>query len=60
MKILLKIIVLIYFLSILIICQNQFYWKDAPTIGTKIYSIKFFDSHNGAAESQFARNTRDK
>ena len=53
MKILLKIIVVISVLSIFILCQNQFYWKDAPTNGTKIYSIKFYDLNNGVAESQF-------
>ena len=53
MKVLLKMIVLICFLSILLICQNKFYWNDAPTNGTKIYSIKFFDLNNGIAESQF-------
>jgi hypothetical protein len=58
MKILLKMMVLIYFLSLLVICQNQFYWKNAPTKGTKIYSIKFFDSHNGTAESQLQETLR--
>ena len=53
MKILINIIILICFLSIIVICQNQFYWKDAPTNGTKIYSIKFFDMNNGVAESKF-------
>jgi photosystem II stability/assembly factor-like uncharacterized protein len=53
MKILIKMIVLISFLSIIIFCQNQFYWKDAPANGTKIYLIKFFDSNNGVAKSQF-------
>jgi len=53
MKIQLKIIVLICILSIIALCQNQLYWKDAPTNGTKIYSIKFFDLNNGVAESQF-------
>ena len=53
MKILLKIIVLINFVSSFVICQNQFYWKDAPIEGTKLYSIKFFSTSNGIAESQF-------
>jgi len=52
MKILKKIIILTYFLSLFVFCQNQFYWKNAPTNGTKIYSIKFFDSNNGVAKSQ--------
>lgn len=53
MKILINIITLICFLSIIVVCQNQFYWKDAPTNGTKIYSIKIFDTNNGVAESKF-------
>jgi len=53
MKILLKMIVLINFLSSFMICQDQFYWKDAPTQGTKIYLIKFFNANNGVAKSQF-------
>jgi hypothetical protein len=53
MKIQLKMIVLICFLPVFVFCQNQFYWKDAPTQGTKIYLIKFFSSNNGVAESQF-------
>lgn len=52
MKILIKMTILLFFLSLFVICQNQFYWKDAPTTGTKIYSIKFFDSNIGVAESQ--------
>lgn len=52
MKILLKIIALTSLLSLFVPCQNEFYWKDAPTKGTKIYSIKFFDTNNGVAVSQ--------
>ena len=52
MKILPKITILINVLSLFVLCQNQFYWKDAPVEGKKLYSIKFFNSNNGVAESQ--------
>jgi hypothetical protein len=52
MKILLKIFVLINLLSLFVPCQNEFYWKDAPTKGIKLYSIKFFNSTYGVAVSQ--------
>lgn len=52
MNILLKIITLTSFLSLFVPCQNEFYWKDAPIVGTKLYSIKFFSSNKGVALSQ--------
>lgn len=52
MKIILKITVLINILSLIVICQDKYFWKEAPTSGTKIYSLQFFDLNNGIAESQ--------
>ena len=60
MKILLKTIVLIYFLPLFVLSQDRFYWKDAPTNGTKIYLIKFFNSNNGIAESQLEESLETK
>jgi len=54
MKYLFKIIFIVVIQSIFLFGQNKFYWKDAPIQGTKIYSIKFFDSSNGVAISQYA------
>ena len=54
MKYLVKIINITFIPLVLLFCQNNFYWKNAPVNGTKIYSIKFFDSTNGVAKSQYA------
>jgi len=54
MKYLIKILTLTFIPLAILFGQNNFYWKDAPIKGTKIYSIKFFNSNNGVAESQFA------
>ena len=35
-----------------IFTQSKSYWKDAPTTGTKIYSIEFIDQDNGWAKSK--------
>lgn len=35
-----------------IFTQSKPYWNDAPTTGTKIYSIEFIDKDNGWAKSQ--------
>lgn len=52
MKMLFKIFLISYFLSSFLMCQDRFYWGDAPASGSKIYSLKFFDSNNGIAESK--------
>lgn len=32
--------------------QSKPYWENAPTTGTKIYSIEFIDDNNGCAKSK--------
>ena len=51
MKTILNITLLIYCLSIYMHCQDKLYWKDAPTSGTKIFTISFTDNLNGKAIS---------
>ena len=58
MKTILNITLLIYCLSMYMHCQDKLYWKDAPTSGTKIYLLKFFDPGNGIAISQFGETLK--
>lgn len=54
MKYFVKVIILIVIPLVFLFGQTKFYWKDAPIQGTKIYSIKFFNSTNGVANSEYA------
>lgn len=51
MNLIIKITTTIYLLSSLIISQEKFYWGEAPTQGTKIYSLVFYNSDSGIAKS---------
>lgn len=44
-------IILVYFLAMSIIPQNNDYWKNAPLGETKIFTISFIDKQNGMANS---------
>jgi len=52
MKAILKLTLTIYLFSSLLICQEEFYWGEAPTKGTKLYSIVFINSTDGFAKSK--------
>jgi len=52
MKYLVGMIIIISLHSFDTVCQEEFYWNNAPTIGTKIYQIKFFSSEKGIAIAQ--------
>lgn len=45
-----KVILLLF--TSLSFTQSISYWKNAPTTGTKIYSIEFLDEDNGMAETK--------
>jgi hypothetical protein len=47
-----KLILISLFLAFMSYSQNNSYWDNAPTIGTKIYSIEFIDTDNGWAKSK--------
>ncbi|HEX7357240.1 MAG TPA: hypothetical protein VF270_06005, partial [Ignavibacteriaceae bacterium] len=51
MRIILKMYVIVIFVSCLTFAQQSDYWKNAPTNGIKIYSICFTDQQNGFAIS---------
>ena len=49
MRSILKILLIFISLSFTIVAQDYDYWKNAPTEGSKIYSIYFTDQQNGYA-----------
>lgn len=51
LRIILKMYVIVIFVSCLTFAQQSDYWKNAPTNGIKIYSICFPDQQNGFAIS---------
>lgn len=52
MKNLIAMIIIISLYLFDTVCQEEFYWKNAPTTGTKIYQIKFFSTEEGITVSQ--------
>lgn len=52
MKYLVAMIIIISLYTFDTVCQEEFYWNNAPIIGTKIYQIKFFSRDEGIAISQ--------
>ena len=52
MRLLLKMMILISFLFLNTFSQDNYYWKNAPIEGSKIYTIKFLDNQSGIAISE--------
>ena len=48
----LSISLISFFLTIMGFTQSKPYWDNAPTTGTKIFSIEFIDTDNGSAKSK--------
>jgi hypothetical protein len=51
MKKIIKILIVVFLLTSILIAQENYYWKNAPVEGSKIYSIFFADQQNGHAIS---------
>ena len=47
-----KIFMILLFLMSISYAQSKPYWNNAPTTGTKIYSLEFIDADNGWAKSK--------
>jgi len=52
MNTLISICLILLLFPVIIFTQSKSYWNDAPSTGTKIYSIEFTDEDNGWVKAQ--------